>query len=125
VHVLFTGSQKAMAQGMRAFLKAHRKELPEDTVLLNLDAVGGGDIRLTQKEGPLLSVKSHPKLSGGADAETFTNREPSDGYAAASARLPAVTVAGTTDRLEEDALGKAEGICVEIVEALDEELRSP
>jgi hypothetical protein len=123
VHVLFTGSQKAMAQGMRAFLKAHRKELaPGDTVVLNLDAVGGGDVRLTKKEGPLLTVKSHPRLTGEADAETFTNREPSDGYAAASARLPAVTVSGSTDRLEEATLAEAEEICVAIVESIDEEL---
>ena len=65
---------------------------------------------------------SHPKLSGGADAETFTSREPSDGYAAGSARLASVTVTGTTDRLEEDTLARAEEVCVEIVEALDEEL---
>jgi hypothetical protein len=123
VHVLFTGSQKAMAQGMRAFLKAHRGELkPGDTVVLNLDALGGGDARLTKKEGPLLSVKSHPKLTGAVEVETVTSREPSDGYAAASARFPAVTVTGTADRLEEAALAEAEEVCVEIVESLDEEL---
>ena len=122
VHVLFTGSQKAMAQGMRAFLRAHRKGLPGDTVVLNVDAVGGGDVRLTKKEGPLLTVSSSETLTGRADAETSTNREPSDGYAAGSARLASVTVTSTTDRLEEDTLAKAEEICVEIVEALDEEL---
>ena len=122
VHVLFTGSQKAMAQGMRAFLKAHRKKLPDDTVVLNLDAVGGGEIRLTKKEGPLLAVSSNSQLTGAVDVETVTNREPSDGYAAASARLAAVTITGTDDRLEEDTLSEAEEICVEIVEALDEEL---
>ena len=33
-----------------------------------------------------------------------------------------MTVTGTTDRLEEDTLARAEEVCVEIVEALDEEL---
>jgi hypothetical protein len=33
-----------------------------------------------------------------------------------------VTITGTADRLEEDTLSEAEEICVEIVEALDEEL---
>jgi Peptidase family M28 len=123
VHVLFTGSQKAMAQGMRAFLQAHRKELkPGDTIVLNLDAVGGGEIRQTKKEGPLLTVRSHPQLGGAVEAEPFTNHEPSDGYAAASAGLPSVTFAGTTDRLEEDTLAEAEEACVELVERLDEEL---
>jgi hypothetical protein len=126
VHVLFTGSQKATAQGMRAFLQAHRKELmPGDSVVLNLDAVGGGEIRQTKREGPLLSVRSHPQLSGAVETEPFANREPSDGYAAASAGLPSVTFAGTTDRLEEDTLAEAEEACVGLVERLDEELSQP
>ena len=89
VHVVFTGSQKAMAQGMRAFLQSHRKELkPGDTVVLNLDAVGGGELRETKSEGPLLTVKSHPQLTGNLESDSFTNREPSDGYAAAAAGSP-------------------------------------
>jgi hypothetical protein len=123
VHVLFTGSQKALTQGMRAFLQSHRKELkPGDTVVLNLDAVGGGELRETKREGPLLTVKSHPQLTGNLESDGFTNREPSDGYAAASAGLPSVTLAGTTDRLEEDNLAEAEEACVKLVERLDEEL---
>ena len=51
------------------------------------------------------------------------HREPSDGYAAASAGLPAVTLIGTGARLEEDALGDAEETAVELIEQLDEELR--
>jgi Peptidase family M28 len=125
VHVIFTGSQKAMGQGMRAFLKAHRRELPEDTILLNVDAVGGGEIRLTRKEGPLLTVPSHPQLIGAADVETIVNREASDGYAASSARLAAVTVTGTANRLDEDTLAEAEEVCVEIAETIDEELSQP
>jgi Peptidase family M28 len=126
VHVLFTGSQKAMAQGMRAFLQAHRRELkPGDTVVLNVDAVGGGELRETKKEGPLLTVSSHRQLTGNLETDGFVNREPSDGYAAASAGLPAVTFAGSADRLEEDALAEAEGACVELIERLDEELSQP
>jgi hypothetical protein len=121
--VLFTGSQKAMAQGMRAFLKAHRKELkPSDTVVLNVHAAGGGEVRLTKKEGPLLGVRSHPRLVDAADVDTVTLREPTDGYAAGSARLPSITVTGTDDRLEEDTLAAAEEVCAGIVEAIDEEL---
>jgi len=123
VHVIFTGSQKAMAQGMRAFLQAHRKELkPRDTVVLNLDAVGGGELRETKKEGPLLTASSHPQLTGQLETDSFVNREPSDGYAAASAGLPAVTFAGTVDRLEENNLAAAESACVELIEQLDGEL---
>jgi Peptidase family M28 len=122
VHAVFTGSEKAMAQGMRAFLKAHRRELPGDTILLNVDAVGGGEIRLTEKEGPLLTVRSHPQLTGAVDVELIKSGESSDGYAASSARLAAVTVTGTSNRLEEETLARAEEVCVEIVETIDEEL---
>jgi Peptidase family M28 len=123
VHVVFTGAQKARAQGMRAFLQMHRKQFaPGETIVINIDAVGGGEIRETKKEGPLLTVKSHPQLTGNLDSEPFVNREPSDGYAAASAGLPAVTLAGTTDRLEEDNLAEAEEACVRLIEELDEEL---
>ena len=123
VHVLFTGAQKARAQGMRAFLQTHRKQFaPGETIVINVDAVGGGELRETKKEGPLLTVSSHPQLTGHLDSEPFVNREPSDGYAAASAGLPSVTIAGTTDRLEEDNLTEAEEACVELIEELDEEL---
>jgi hypothetical protein len=123
VHVLFTGSQKAMAQGMRAFLKQHRRELASgDNVVLNVDAVGGGELRQTKKEGPLLTVRSHQQLTGLVDVEGFVNREPSDGYAAGSAGLPSITVSGDGERLEEKTLADAEELCVELLKALDEEL---
>jgi Peptidase family M28 len=123
VHVLFTGSQKAMAQGMRAFLQAHRKQLkPSDTVVLNLDALGGGELRETKKEGPLLTVSSHPQLTGNLETDAFVNHEPSDGYAAASAGLPSVTLSSTENRLEEDNLAEADEVCIELIQRLDEEL---
>jgi hypothetical protein len=126
VHVVFTGSQKAMAQGMRAFLKKHRRQFArERTVVVNLDSVGSGELQLTKKEGPLLSVRSHPQLIGLMDVPTTVNREPSDGYAAASAQLPAVTVTCGGARLEEDNLAEVEEFCVEFVERVDEELSPP
>jgi Peptidase family M28 len=126
VHVLFTGSQKAMAQGMRAFLKAHRLELKEgDVAVVNVDAVGSGELRLAKKEGPLLGAKSHPQLLGLIDVDTFVNPEPSDGYAAASAGIAATTVNADGTRLEEEALGEAEELVVELAERLDEELSQP
>ena len=126
VHVVLTGSQKAMAQGSRAFLKNHRKQLvPDRTAVLNVDSVGSGELRLTKKEGPLLTVRSHPQLVGLVEAPTFVNREPSDGYAAASAQIPAVTIMGDGARLEEDTLAEVEEFCVEFAERLDEELSPP
>jgi hypothetical protein len=126
VHVLLTGSQKAMAQGMRAFIKTHRGQFARDrTVVLNVDKVGSGDVHVTKKEGPLLTVRSHPQLVALMDAPTLVSREPSDGYAAASAQLPAITVTCDGERLEEDTLTKVEEFCVEFAERLDEELSPP
>ena len=123
VHVVFTGSQKAMAQGMRAFLKAHGAELKSgDAAVINVDAVGSGELRQAKKEGPLLSTRSHAQLLGLADTETFVNREPSDGYAAASAGIAATTVSAEGTRLEQDSLQEAEELCVELAKGLDEEL---
>ena len=126
VHVLFTGAQKSMAQGMRAFLKAHRLELKEgDVAVINVDTVGSGELRLAKKEGPLVSTKSHPQLLGLVDTETFVNREPSDGYAASSAGIAATTVSADGPRLEEEALADAAELLVELAERLDEELSHP
>lgn len=123
VHVVFTGAQKAMAQGMRAFLKAHRGELTSgDVAVVNVDSVGSGELRLTKKEGPLLSTKSHPQLLGLVDTDTFANREPSDGYAASSAGIAATTITADGARLEEEALAEAEELVLELAKSLDEEL---
>ena len=56
-----------------------------------------------------------------------TTREPraSDGYAAASAQIPAITVTCDGERLEEDTLAEVEEFCVEFAERLDEELSPP
>ena len=108
---------------MRAFLQTHRKKFkPSDTVVLNLDSLGGGELRETKKEGPLLTVRSHPQLAGTVKDSSFVNREPSDGYAAASAGLPSITISGTENRLEEGNLTEAENACAELIERLEEEL---
>jgi hypothetical protein len=126
VHVLFTGSQKAMAQGMRAFLKTHGKQFARDrTVVLNVDRVGSGEVHVTKKEGPLLAVRSHPQLAGLMDVPTLVNREASDGYAAASAQIPAITVTCPGERLEEATMAEVEEFCVEFSERIDEELSPP
>jgi hypothetical protein len=142
VHVVLTGGQKAVAGGSRAFLKRHKADLPGDrTVLLNLDAVGSGTVRYSRREGPLVAIKSHPQLVQlcGAIAEddeeenafgarAMTNRSASDGYAARSAGLPAITIGcrGRLDyvpaRVDADAIERAEGFCAELIRRLDAEV---
>jgi Zn-dependent M28 family amino/carboxypeptidase len=107
VHVLLTGSQKALAEGMRAFLARHRDELSrERTAVVNLDEVGDGDPRYTRREGPLPpALRSHPqlvKLSAAIAEETgaapIANRILSDGYAARSAGIAAITITCRDER---------------------------
>jgi len=139
VHVLFTGSQKALADGMRGFLKRHKDELgAERAVFVNLDEVGTGTVRFTTREGPLVSLRSHRQLTQvcaelaeddeEAGAKPLENRAPSDGYAARSAGLPAITITcrnaldRAPRRLDERALERAERFCTELVRRLDAEV---
>jgi Peptidase family M28 len=133
VHVLLTGSQKALAQGMRAFVRAHRDELDrERTVVLNLDEVGDGSPRYTRREGAFPPLRSHPQLvqlcAESDEADPFVNRVPSDGYAARSAGIAAVTISCRDEsgwasrRLEDRSLNAAEAFCLELIARLDEEV---
>jgi hypothetical protein len=141
VHVLLTGGQKAIAAGSRAFLKRHKHDLGrERTVVLNLDAVGSGTVRYTSREGPLVAVKSHPQLiqrcqaiaddedENAFGARPLVNRSPSDGYAARSAGLPAITIScrGRLDyvpaRVDAGAIERAERFCAELIRRLDAEV---
>jgi hypothetical protein len=142
VHVLFTGGQKAVAAGSRAFFKKHKGDLArERTVVLNLDAVGSGTVRYAGREGPLIAIKAHPQLVKLCDgiaeddeeentfgARAIVNRSPSDAYAARSAGIPAITIGcrGRLDyvpaRVDEEAIQRAEGFCAELIQRLDAEV---
>lgn len=142
VHVLLTGAQKAVAAGSRAFLKRHKRDLaPERTVILNLDSVGAGTVRYTSREGPLVAINSHPQLvqlckaiaeddedENAFGARAVANRSPSDGYAASSAGLPAITIScrGRLDyiaaRVDIEAIERAEAFCAELIRRLDAEV---
>jgi Peptidase family M28 len=142
VHVLLTGSQKAVAAGARSFLKRHKRELSrERTVVLNLDAVGSGTVRFTTREGPVVAIKSHPQLvqlcqaiaeddedENAFGARPIVNRSPSDGYAARAASLPAITIGcrGRLDyvpaRVDAEAIERAESFCAELIRRLDAEV---
>lgn len=147
VWVAFTGAQEPGAQGMRAWLKHHKRDLdPLTTVVLNVDEVGAGTVRYAVKEGPLLALKQHPRLVALCDqiadedigrnrysARPLVDRRPSDGYAARARGLPAITIscapaphhhqpADTPESVDEDALDRAFGFCSELVELIDEVL---
>src|SRR5918992_1978932 len=142
VHVLLTGGQKAIAAGSRTFLKRHKQVLGRArTVVLNLDAVGSGTVRYTSGEGPLVAIKSHLQLvqlcqaiaeddedENAFGARPIVNRSPSDGYAARSAGLPAITISCRSRldyvpaRVDAEAIERAEGFCAELIRRLDAEV---
>jgi hypothetical protein len=108
---------------------------------LGLDEVGAGTVRYTSREGSLLALKSHVQLvklcdeiahddeeTGAFGARALVNREASDGYAGRSAGFPAITIScrGRIDyaaeRVDEEALARAEGFCAELIRRLDAEI---
>ena len=141
LHLLLSGSQQALAQGCRAFLKLHRGGLDrERVVVVGLDAVGAGAVRYTHREGAILSFRSHRQLTGlcaeiaedeeweSEAARPLVNRAASDGYAARSAGFPAVTITcrdelgRAPNRLDAEALARAESFCAELIRRVDAEL---
>ena len=135
LHVLFTGAQHAGTAGMRSFLKQH--VLPRDhTVFLNVDRVGSGDLRYTQREGALFTQRSHPQLTGlceqivedELEAAPLTSRVASDASAAGTKRYAAVTVTCrdrgdyASGRVAGGSLERAEAFCAELIERIDAEL---
>jgi Peptidase family M28 len=139
VHVVLTGAQKAVAQGMRTFLRRHRAELGRArTVVMNLDEVGAGMLRWTRREGALITLRSHAQLTAlcealaeddeDAHARPLVNRAPSDGYAACAAGLPAITISCRNEldcaprRIDLESLRLAETFCAELIARLDAEV---
>jgi hypothetical protein len=139
VHVLLTGSQKAFAHGMRAFLLRHGGGLDrERTVVLNLDTVGDGSPLHSRREGPVKAVRMHFQLvelcagvaedSDAANPGSLVLREPTDAYAARRAGLAAVTIICRDERgyasrrLTERSLTRSEAFCLEVIRRLDGEI---
>ncbi|HEY1276918.1 MAG TPA: M28 family peptidase [Thermoleophilaceae bacterium] len=147
VWVLLTGAQEAVAQGMRSFLRRHRRDLGrERTVFVNIDEVGVGSVRFARREGLLIATRSHRQLvklceeiaeDEGAGARAIVSRTASDGHAASSAGYPAVTITcrdaldhtpdhhrptDTPDRIDPAALRRAEAFCDELLRRLDAEI---
>jgi hypothetical protein len=145
VHVVLTGAQESLADGMRAFVRRHFSDLPRGrTVILNLDEVGAGSVRYTVREGPLLAPRSHPQVVEAceeiaADSPApapgpLVNRSASDGFAARSAGYPSLTVTcrdelglaplhhrrmDLPEMIDPASLADAEEFCAELIRRLD------
>jgi Peptidase family M28 len=63
VWIVLTGSEQSFSEGMRAFVRRHRKELdPETTFFVNLDAVSHGVVAYEVSQGAVISIPHDPKL---------------------------------------------------------------
>ena len=138
VHVLLTGSQKAFAHGMRAFMLRHGGGLDrERTIVLNLDTVGHGRLATSRREGPVKAVRSHFQLvelcAGGRG---FRRGGPRLGRAAGTDRRLRRPDGGSggrditcrdergyaSRRLTERSLTWSEAFCLEVIRRLDAEV---
>ncbi len=63
VRLVLTGGEGPLVEGLRSFLRAHRRELdPRRSVFLNLDAVGRGELRYLASEGLAVSQPADRRL---------------------------------------------------------------
>ena len=150
--VVLTGSEEAFAQGAKAFLRRHRRELDKRrTVFLCIDKVGHGTVRYARREGLLFARRYNPALVGLCDriaaedaededrygARSYVSRSVTDAVPARGRGFGAISVACLNERgyaphyhqptdvpenVDEDALERAFGFCSELIELLDEEI---
>lgn len=85
VDVVVLGGGETTMQGMRAFVRSHRKELERrSTWFLSLESVGHGDPRWLISQGLAISLPMDPGLRGLAEAISLAADE--DGHAASPIR---------------------------------------
>jgi hypothetical protein len=131
--VLLTGGREPFGLGMRAWLRRHRGELdPARTVVVNLDGLESGQVRFTTREGLVLPLRSHVQLvelceevaaDSDDDPRPTRNRAASDGYSAAAARLPSITITCPgADAPDPASLERAFAFCSELLRRLDAQL---
>jgi Peptidase family M28 len=64
VWVVLTGGEECLAQGMRSFVRSHRRQLHgSSTYVLNLDSVGVGKVRFSIAEGPAVTYALDSRLT--------------------------------------------------------------
>jgi Zn-dependent M28 family amino/carboxypeptidase len=151
VWVLLTGGEEAFGEGMREWMRRHRRALDSTrTVFLNIDTVGSGTVRYTRREGALVPTRHHPRLlelcrqiaeedadEGRYGARPVTGRGLADSLAARRAGFPAITIScrAPSDHapnlhrhtdvpaaVEDAALDRAFRFCSELIELIDEEI---
>jgi hypothetical protein len=64
VWVVLSGGEECLMQGMRSFVRSHRKQLADrPAYFLNLDSLGGGRVRYTASEGLAVSFQMGRRMN--------------------------------------------------------------
>jgi hypothetical protein len=85
--VVLAGSEESMCEGMRTFVRSHRKELdPDRTFVLNVDSVSHGTVSYEVSEGAVVSVNLGPELVELCEALAGSDREGENRFAATPLR---------------------------------------
>jgi len=150
VELILAGAGDGPSLGMRAFVRRRRaRYAPEATAVVHLAACGRGRPSWWTVDGPLVSLRLHPRLvaicAQAAGARPELGATPHRGHGAGAAwraRLagwPAITVgcldqnglvpdvgqaADSAARLDREAMDASLSFCLEIVRRLDAELAS-
>ena len=152
VWVVLPGAEESLLEGMRAFLRSHRKELDRDrTYFLNIDCVGGGELRYVTGQGLAVTYALDRRLAELCAAVASADREDGNRYRAEpvvhplasdalAVRLAGFPVADLTmlapgtmfppnyhrmeDRpsaIDPEALDRAHGFALDLIRQLDRE----
>jgi hypothetical protein len=145
VWVLLTGAEECLEEGMRAFVRDHRSELPrESTYFVCVDAVGYGEVRFETAAGWAISLPMSPRLmelcealTDGLDARPLKRGVAGDSIAARVRRYSATTITCTTEidflpglhtlddvpeNLQPEALERAHEFTLALVRLLDRDV---
>src|SRR3954464_8516301 len=83
VWLLFTGGEECQMEGMRSFIRSHRKSIDrENTYFVVLDAVGSGTVRYETGEGLAVTYDMDKRLVQLCNAVATADRENGDRFGA-------------------------------------------
>ena len=152
VWVVLPGAEECLQEGMRSFVRSHRKELDRaSTYFLNLDTVGAGDVRFVTAGGWAITYAMDRRLvelaaavaeadADGADryrARPLAHALAGDEMPARLAGFPAIALASTDadgyvphyhlpsdlpEHVDPEALDRAHGFALELIRQLDRDV---
>jgi hypothetical protein len=151
--VLLTGGEECVMEGMRSFVRSHRRELDRgSTYFLVLEMVGIGKLHYLTAEGLAVTYRHSARLvelceaistanaerDGDMEARPIAVANGTDALPPTLAGYAAITVCGlaenglpgleyhtprdTPERIEPEALERAQGFALELVRQLDRDV---